>query len=82
MTPAKLRTISNASPKPFLRQGNTYNMTNTEKMNRLKSIAKMIIDCTEKSDPQMPWMVQGTEDEFAQRANSQIADLLKIANTL
>jgi hypothetical protein len=57
-------------------------MTNTEKMNRLKSIAKMIIDCTEKSDPQMPWMVQGTEDEFAQRANSQIADLLKIANTL
>ena len=57
-------------------------MTNTEKMNRLKDIAKMIIDCTEKCESPMPWMMEVTEDEFAQCANSQIADLLKIANSL
>jgi hypothetical protein len=60
----------------------TKNMKNTEKMNQLKSIAKLIVDCTEKCEPQMPWMVAVTEDEFAQCANSKIADLLKIANSL
>ena len=57
-------------------------MKNTEKMNQLKSIAKSIIDCTVKCEPQMPWMVAVTEDEFADVAIHKISDLLDIANRI
>ena len=51
-------------------------------MNRLKNIAEMIIDATEKCEPLMPWMLEVTEEEFATTANAKIEDLLKIANSL
>jgi len=51
-------------------------------MNQLKSIAKSIIDCTVKCEPQMPWMVAVTEDEFADVAMHKISDLLDIANRI
>jgi len=57
-------------------------MNSIQKMNRLKKIAEMIIDTTEKCDPPMPWMLEITEDEFAQRAISKISDMVDIANSV
>jgi len=57
-------------------------MNSIQKMNRLKKIAEMIIDTTEKCDPPMPWMLEITEDEFAQRAITKISDMVDIANSV
>jgi hypothetical protein len=59
-----------------------HKMQNTEKMKRLREIAQMMIDCTEKCDPPMPWMIEVTEDEFAKCAISQMTGLLDIANSV
>jgi inosine/xanthosine triphosphate pyrophosphatase family protein len=55
-------------------------MTNVKKMQQLKDIAQSIINCTEKADPIMPWMIiEENEDEFAKRAINQMSELFKIA---
>jgi hypothetical protein len=56
---------------------------NIQKMNQLKNIAQMIIECTEKCEPFMPWMIPVTDEEhFAEVAVNRIAELLDIAKSV